>query len=184
MELDEVKQKMTKAVEFTRGEIGTIRTGRANPALVENIIIGAYGNTARMRVVELGTISVPEPQMLVISPYDQSIIGDIRRDIEAANIGLQPVIDSSVIRINFPALTAERRLEYVKLLHHKLEDGRVKVRQVRHDKMGELKRGFEEGTVTEDDRKRLETQLQEVTDKFMGQIEELGKTKEAELMAL
>lgn len=179
-----MKQKMTKVVEFTKGEISTIRTGRANPALVENVVIGAYGNTTKMRVMELATITVPEPQSLVISPYDQSIIGDIRRDIEAANIGVTPVIDNNVIRINFPALTQERRLEYVKLLHHKLEDGRVKVRQVRHDKMTEFKRQFEEATLTEDDRKRLEKDLQDMTDRFMAQIEEMGKSKETELMAL
>jgi len=175
---------MAKVVEFTRGDVATIRTGRANPALVENIIIGAYGNTARMKVVELATITVPEPQSLVVAPYDQSIIGDIRRDIEAANIGVLPVIDNSVIRINFPALTAERRLEYVKLLHHKLEDGRVKIRQVRHDKMTELKRLFEEGTLPEDDRKRLEKDLQELTDKVMGEIETFGKAKETQLMSV
>ena len=184
MELDEVKQKMVKVVEFTRGDIGSIRTGRANPTLIENIIIGAYGNTTRMRVVELATITAPEPQSLVVAPYDQSIIGDIRRDIEAANIGLQPVIDNNLIRINFPPLTAERRLEFVKLLHHKLEDGRVKIRQVRHDKMSELKRDFEEGNLNEDDRKRLETQLQEMTDKFMTELEALGKDKESELMTV
>jgi ribosome recycling factor len=152
--------------------------------LVENIVINAYGGTTKLKVMELANISVPEPQMLVVSPYDQSIIGDIRRDIEAANIGVVPVIDNNVIRLNFPALTSERRLEYVKLLHRKLEDGRVKVRQVRHDKMTELKRMFEEGELPEDDRTRLEKELQEITDKKMAEIEEIGRAKEAELTTL
>ena len=134
--------------------------------------------------MELGTSSVPEPQQLVITPYDQSIIGDIRRDIEAANIGVQPVIDNNVIRLTFPPLTAERRLEYVKLLHHKLEDVRGKGRQIRHEKMTEMKREFEEGTLPEDDRTRLEKELQEITDKMMEEIEAVGRAKEAELMTI
>ena len=169
-------------MEFTRGEIGTIRTGRANPSIVENIVINAYGGTAKLRVVELATISVQEAHQLVISPYDQSIAGDIRRDLEAANLGVNPVLDNGIIRMTFPPLTEERRLEYVKMLHGKLEDGRVKIRQIRHEKMTEFKRLFEEGTLPEDDRFTLEKDLQEVTDKMMAVIEEMGKAKEAELM--
>jgi ribosome recycling factor len=184
MDLGDVPGRMVKAIEFVKGDVATIRTGRANSALVENIVINAYGGTTKLKVMELANISVPEPQMLVVSPYDQSIIGDIRRDIEAANIGVVPVIDNNVIRLNFPALTSERRLEYVKLLHRKLEDGRVKVRQVRHDKMTELKRMFEEGELPEDDRTRLEKELQEITDKKMAEIEEIGRAKEAELTTL
>jgi ribosome recycling factor len=181
MDLGDVPGRMVKAIEFVKGDVATIRTGRANSALVENIVINAYGGTTKLKVMELANISVPEPQMLVVSPYDQSIIGDIRRDIEAANIGVVPVIDNNVIRLNFPALTSERRLEYVKLLHRKLEDGRVKVRQTRHEKMGELKRSFEDKTITEDDRMSGENELQKLTDSFMVQIEELGKIKEVEL---
>lgn len=184
MDLDEVKAKMLKAIEFTRGDVATIRTGRASPAIVENVIIGAYGGTTRLRVVELATISVPEPQQLVITPYDQSIVGDIRRDLEAANLGVTPVIDHNVIRMTFPPLTSERRLEYVRMLHVKLEDGRVKIRQIRHEKMSEFKRMFEEGELPEDDRHRLEKELQELTDKKMEEIEALGKTKQEELMKI
>ena len=184
MDLGEVKQKMQAAVDYTRREVATIRTGRANPALVENVVINAYGGTAKMRVVELATISVPEAQQLAISPYDQSIIGDIRRDLEAANLGVVPAIDNGVIRMTFPALTSERRLEYVKLLHVKIEDGRVKIRQIRHDKMTELKRQFEASEITEDDRHQFEKELQELTDKMMEAIEEIGKHKETDLTTL
>ncbi len=182
MDLGEVKTKMQKCVDFVRADVGTIRTGRATSALVENIVIGAYGGTAKMRVVELGTISVPDAGSLVITPYDPSIIGDIRRDIEAANAGLTPVIDSNVIRVAVPALTSERRLEYVKMLHVKLEDGRVKVRQTRHELMTEVKRQFEDGSLPEDDRRRTEEELQKITDQMMEEIEKIGKAKEAELM--
>ena len=172
---------MQRCVDFVRSDVGTIRTGRATSALVENIVIGAYGGTTKMKVVELGTISVPDAQSLTITPYDQSIIGDIRRDIEAANVGLTPMIDNNVIRIAVPALTAERRMEYVKMLHVKLEDGRVKVRQTRHELMTEVKRQFEEGELPEDDRRRTEEELQKMTDAMMGEIEKIGEAKEAEL---
>ncbi len=179
-----MKTKMQKCVDFVRADVAMVRTGRATAAIVENIVIGAYGGTAKMKVVELGTISVPDSQSLVITPYDQSIIGDIRRDIEAANVGLTPMIDNNVIRIAVPALTTERRLEYVKMLHVKLEDGRVKVRQIRHELMTEVKRQFEDDSLPEDDRKRTEEELQKITDQMMEEIEKIGKAKEAELMQL
>ena len=176
--------KMQKAVDWGKQDVSTIRTGRANPALVENVVVNAYGGTTKLRIVELANISVVEAQSLVITPYDQSIIGDIRRDLELANLGVSPVIDNNVIRMTFPPLTAERRLEYVKLLHVKLEDGRVKVRQIRHEKMGELKRAFEDGTMTEDDRAWQEEDLQKLTDKMMGEIEKIGEVKQAELIKI
>lgn len=179
-----MKTKMQRCVDFVRQDVGTIRTGRATSALVENIVIGAYGGTARMKVLELATISVPDAQTITITPYDQSIIGDIRRDIGAANVGLTPVIDNQLIRISVPVLTAERRMEYVKMLHVKLEDGRVKVRQVRHELMTELKRQFEEGTLPEDDRRRTEEELQKITDQMMVEIEKVGKMKGLELMSV
>jgi ribosome recycling factor len=184
MDLGDIPLKMHKVLEFVKADVATVRTGRATPALVESIIINAYGGTTQMRIVELAQVSVSDPQSLLIAPYDQSIIGDIRRDIVAANVGLTPVIDNSVIRIAVPVLTEERRLEYVKMLHKKLEDGRVKIRQVRHDKMNELKREAEEGELNEDDRKRLEEEIQKLTDKMMEEIEEMGKVKEAELLKI
>jgi ribosome recycling factor len=184
MDLGDVPLKMQKVLEFVKADVATVRTGRATPALVENLVINAYGGTAPMKVVELAQVSTPDSQSLVIAPYDQSIIGDIRRDIIAANIGLTPVLDNAVIRIAVPALTEERRMEYVKMLHKKLEDGRVKIRQTRHDRMQELKRAAEEGELNEDDRKRLEEELQKLTDKMMEEIEEMGRAKEAELLRI
>lgn len=182
MDLAEIKTKMHKVLEFVKGDIATIRTGRATTSLVENIVIDAYGGSAKMRVIELANITVPDAQSIVIAPYDQSLIGDIRRDIIGANTGLTPVIDTNLIRLAVPSLTTERRLEYVKLLHVKLEDGRVKMRQIRHERMGELKRDFEEKTITEDDRRHDEDELQKLTDEMMLEIENLGRAKEAELM--
>jgi len=182
MDLSEIKLKMHKVLEFIKGDVATIRTGRATSALVENIVVDAYGGSTRMRIIELANITVPDTQSIVIAPYDQSLIGDIRRDIIAANTGMAPVIDNNVIRLAVPSLTTERRLEYVKLLHVKLEDGRVKIRQIRHEKMGELKRDFEAREIIEDDRTREEDELQKLTDSIMLEIESLGKSKEAELM--
>lgn len=182
MNLGDVPEKMQKTLEFVKADIASIRTGRATPALVENIIINAYGGTTKMRVLEMAGISTPDPQSLLITPYDSGTIGEIRRDIEAANIGLTPVIDNGAIRIAVPSLTAERRLEYVKMLHKKLEDGRVKIRQERHEKMSELKRMAEAKELNEDDRFTAEEQLQKLTDKMMLEIENIGKVKESELM--
>jgi ribosome recycling factor len=182
MDLGDIPSRMRKVLDFVKQDIATIRTGRAAPTLVENIVVNAYGGSAKMRVMELATISVPDSQSLMITPYDQTVIGEIRRDIIAANVGLTPVLENNIIRIAVPSLTEERRLEYVRMLHQKLEDGRVKVRQIRHDKMSELKRDFEAGTLPEDDRSRLEEELQKQTDKMMEEIESVGEAKEAELM--
>lgn len=181
MDLGDTSVKMQKVLDFVKQDVATIRTGRATPALVENIIINAYGGTTKMKILELAQITAPDPQSLLITPYDQSIIGDIKRDIIASNVGLTPVLDNNQIRIAVPALTSERRMEYVKMLHKKLEDGRVKIRQTRHDKMTEFKRLAEEGEMNEDDRERLEEELQKLTDKMMGEIESIGTAKEKEL---
>ncbi len=182
MNLGDVPVKMQKTMEFVKADIASIRTGRATPALVENIIIKAYGGSTQMRVLEMAGISTPDPQSLLITPYDSGTIGEIRRDIEAANIGLTPVIDNGVIRIAVPALTTERRQEYVKMLHKKLEDGRVKIRQERHEKMTEFKRLAEAKELNEDDRFTVEAELQKLTDKMMIEIENIGKNKEEELI--
>lgn len=182
MALGDTQDKMNKTLEFVKSDIGTIRTGRATPALVENIVINAYGGTTKMRVLELASITAPDASSLLITPYDSGTIGEIRRDIEAANTGLTPMIDNGAIRIAVPSLTSERRLEYVKMLHKKLEDGRVKIRQIRHEQMTDLKRAADAKEINEDDRFTTESELQKLTDKMMLEIETLGKNKEADLM--
>lgn len=182
MTLGDIPDKMTKTLEYVKGDIASIRTGRATPALVENIIINAYGGTTKMRVLEMAGITTPDAQSLLITPYDSGTIGEIRRDIEAANVGLTPVIDNAAIRIAVPALTSERRLEYVKMLHKKLEDGRVKIRQIRHEKMTEIKNASESKDINEDEHRYLEEELQKLTDKMMAEIEIIGKNKQEELM--
>lgn len=181
MDLKDTQDKMTKVVEYVKQDTATIRTGRATSALIENLVVTAYEGTTKMRILEMGQISTPDAQTIMITPYDQSTVGDIRRDIQAANMGFTPIVDNGIIRISVPALTAERRQEYVRMLHHKLEDGRVKIRQLRHDRMTEFKKAHEDGELPEDDRTRLEEELQKMTDKMMEEIEKIGENKEKEL---
>ena len=184
MDETSVTLKMQKVVDSVHSDIGGIRTGRATPSLVENIICPAYGGTQMMRILEVASITAPDTQTLVISPWDKSIIGDIRKGILEANLGMNPSIDGEVIRIAFPPLTTEDREKYVKLLSSKLENGKVLIRQVRADQMHDIKKKFESKEITEDDKKDSENKIQELTDLFVGKIETLGESKKQELLQL
>lgn len=179
-----VLAKMQLAVSAVAGDIAAVRTGRASPALVENIIVPAYGGTQRLRVMEVGSITSPDPTQIVISPWDKSIIGDIRKGILEANVGLNPSIDGEVIRIVISPLTTEDREKYVKILSTKLENGKVMVRQVRADEMHEIKKKFEAKEITEDDKFASEKKLQELTDSSIAKIEEMGERKKTELLQI
>jgi len=184
MDLSDVRPKMEKVLEIVRGEISSIRTGRASSSLVENIDCLVYGGTQKLKVVELGTISTPDPQTIMIQPFDPSIIGEIRQGIERANIGLVPIVDGEIIRIKIPPLSSERRQEFIKLLHHHLENGRIMIRQIRHDKMIDIRKAFEEKLLNEDEKFRLEQELQKITDEFVEKIGEMGERKEEELLTI
>lgn len=179
-----VKQKMQRVVDSVASDISGIRTGRATPSLVENIMVPAYGGTQMMRVMEVASITAPDTQMLVISPWDKSIIGDIRKGILEANMGMNPSIDGEIIRISFPPLTTEDREKYVKLLSSKLENGKVLVRSVRADEMHLVKKNFEDKKMTEDERKDAESKIQELTDLYISKIEAVGETKKADLLQI
>lgn len=180
----QIRQKMGKALEVLRADLATIRTGRASPSLVESIVIAAYGGMQKLKVMELTAIAASDPQTLVLTPFDQSIIGEIAKGIQEANVGLNPVIDSNLIRISIPPLSEERRVEFVKLMHQKLEGGRIMIRQVRHEAMAEVKKQFSQKSISEDEMVRLEKEIQKVTDKIMAEIEGLGKRKEEELLQI
>ncbi|WKZ25652.1 MAG: ribosome recycling factor [bacterium] len=184
MDQASVITKFQKVVDSVAQDISGIRTGRATPSLVENIMVPAYGGTQVLRVLETASITAPDTQTLVISPWDKSIIGDIRKGILEANIGMNPSIDGEVIRISFPPLTTEDREKYVKLLSGKLENGKVLIRSVRADEMHEIKKRFEAKEITEDDKKDEETKLQELTDSYVSKIEEMGEKKKQELMTI
>jgi ribosome recycling factor len=175
------KQKINKVLDVIRGDLATIRTGRAAPSLVENIVVSVYGGSARLKILELATVGVSDLHSLVLTPFDPSIIHEIQKGIEAANTGLTPIVDGQVIRINIPALSQERREELIKAMRQKLENGKIMVRQVRHEAMLEVKKEFEG---REDDIKRLEKEVQRVVDETMEQIDDFGEQKEKELLQI
>lgn len=182
--LSETKQKMQKSLEVIKNDIATIRTGRATPALVDTVVVGVYGGSARMRILELGSITAPDNQTLLITPFDGSILHEINKGLLEANLGFTPVVDGPSIRISIPPLSSERRQEYVKLMQQKLEHGRVMIRQIRQDSMSDVKKAEADGDISEDEQKRLEKQIQTETDNAMSEIEKVRIAKEAELMRL
>ncbi len=184
MEESIIRSKMQQVLDLITSDIGSIRTGRATPSLVEGLTIGAYGGTQKLKIVELASITSSDPQTLVIDPWDKSIIGEIRQGIMAANVGMNPMIDGEIIRISFPPLTTEDREKYVKLLSTKLESGRIMVRQVRAEGMHEIKKKFEDKELSEDEKFAQEKRLQELTDEFVGKIDETGEKKKQELLQI
>jgi ribosome recycling factor len=184
MDESSIRSKMQSSLEVVASDIAGIRTGRASPALVENVVCPAYGGTQRLKILELATISAPDPSQIVINPWDKSIIGDIKKGIMEANIGMNPSIDGEIIRISMAPLTTEDREKYVKLLSGKLENGKVIMRQVRADEMHEIKKKFEAKEMTEDEKFGNEKKLQEITDEFVGKIEEMGEKKKVELLQI
>lgn len=179
MDLATVTVRMQDAIAHLKSELAQIRTGRANAALVSDILVDVY-NT-KMMVKELAQITTPEPTIILIFPWDKSIITNVVGGIAKANIGLNPVIDGDLIRIVIPPLTAERRDQFIKQMHQILEKYRVEVRQIRQEAREELKSQKEGGTIGEDEEKRQEEQLQKLHDEFIEAIEVTGEAKEAEL---
>ncbi len=180
--LNDTRTKMRKAFEVTHQDLSSIHTGRATPALVENIVVPAYGGSQRLKLKELATIMSMDAKTLVVSPFDPSIIGEIEKGILEANVGLTPIIDGELIRITIPSLSEERRAEYIKLARAKLEAGRIMVRQVRAESMRGLKRLEEDLKISQDERTSGEKKVQELTDEMIAEIDGLGERKEADLM--
>lgn len=182
--LNETRSKMQKAFEVLHQDFLTVRTGKANPSVVENINVDAYGGAQRLKVMELATVHAQDTQTIVITPFDKSIIGEIQKGIQDANLGFSPVVQGEIIRITLPPLTEERRKEFVKLINQKAEQGKIMIRQVRHDSMEEVKKMDKSKTVSEDDVARLEKEIQKVTDEYMEKIDNLRSEKEEELMRI
>jgi len=182
MKEENVKTKMQEVLSMVVADISSIRTGRANSSLVEDIVVPAYGGTQSLKVQELASISVQDAQTIVINPWDKSIIGDINKGIQAANIGINPSIDGEIIRITISPMTREDRERLVKLLGSKIESGKVMLRQVRGEFMKDIKVSFDKKEITEDEKFRQEKTLQDITDEFVGKIETLGENKKEELL--
>jgi len=183
-QISSTKQRLQKVIEVIKDDVATIRTGRATPKVVEHIVVTAYGGTTHMRIMELATIAATDQQTLIITPFDHTIIQDIAKGIQDANVGLNPVVDGQIIRIIIPPLTQDRREELIKSMHHKLENGKVMVRQVRHESMDDIKKQHTDKAITDDDKTRLEKEIQKVIDDHIALIESIGKQKEEELLAI
>jgi ribosome recycling factor len=178
--LHDGETRMKGAVQALEEDLAGIRTGRASPALVEKLPIEYYGSLTPL--IQLSTISVPESRSLLIKPFDASTIKAIERAIMASDLGLTPNNDGKTIRLNLPSLTEERRRDLVKVVHHRLEDSRVAVRNVRRDVMKDLHEFEEEKIISEDELKRGETELQKLTDKYIEEVSAVGARKEKEIM--
>jgi len=176
--LAEAEQKMELAADHVAGEFGTVRTGRANPQLLQRISVEYYGSATPLQ--QLASIAVPEPRMLVVQPYDRGSLGDIEKAILNSDLGLNPTNDGSVIRIVFPSLTEERRRDLIKVVRNMAEEGRVSVRNVRRHSKSDMEALH--GEISDDDIRRGEEMLQELTDKWVERIDELLANKEEELM--
>ena len=184
MKEDSVRKKMQEVIGLVITDISSIRTGKATPALVEELSVSVYGGQQEMKVNELATISTTDAQTLIIEPWDKSIIGEIKKGIESANIGMNPSIDGEIIRITLPPLTTEDREKYIKLLSSKLESGKVMIRQVRRDALKEIRVQYEDKQVSEDEKFNQEKKLQDITDEYVGKIDEAGETKKKELLQI
>lgn len=182
--ITEARKKMQKALEVLSQDFASVRSGKASPALVENIIIPAYGGSTPLKVLELATIHVQDNSTIVISPFDKSITGEIEKGIASANVGLNPIVDGDILRINLPPLTEERRQELTRMIKQKAEGGKVMIRQLRHEAMEDVKKQEDDGHISEDDVTRLEKEIQKATDEFSEKVESMTSEKEKELMTL
>ena len=176
----DVNTRMGKITDLFVNDILSIRTGRATPGLIENVVVTVYGGQ-KMRLVELGSISAPDVRSLTFQPWDQGAIREICNGISAAGLNMNPAIDGNLIRLALPMLTQEQREDYVKLLGRKLEGARGMIRDARADFRKKLMDAKNDKTVSEDEFKRDETELQKVTDNFIGKLEEISKKKEVEI---
>lgn len=178
--IKEADAKMRKAVHATREELAVIRTGRASPRLVEHLAVEYYGSKVPLN--QIAGISVPEARQLVITPYDRNALSAIGKAIQASDLGINPTNDGTVIRLTFPPLTQDRRKELIKVARERAEEGRIAVRNVRRHAKDEMEHKERDGELTEDDLRRLEKELQRVTDHFVAEIDEVLADKERELL--
>ena len=178
--LADAKERMTKSVEATVHNFGTVRTGRANPHLLDRIMVDYYGAMTPLK--QLATINAPEARLLTVTPYDKGSMNAIEKSIRNSDLGLNPSNDGNMIRLTVPELTEERRRDLVKQARHIGEEGRVGIRNVRRDVMHDLRELKSEGEIGEDDERRAEQELQKLTDEKIAELDGILKGKEAEIM--
>ena len=177
--LDQAKKKMEAAIEHFKNELKNIRTGRANPGMIEHVQVEVYGSP--MRLKEVASITVPEPRQLLITPFDRSHASVIGKSIEKANLGFMPIVDANAVRIQIPPMTEETRKKMVKIAQEEREKAKVSVRNIRRDSNEAAKKQKSEGLIAEDVMKKLEKQIQELTDKFCQEADKLTDEKEKEI---
>ena len=178
--LTEVSRKMDRSIEALREDLGSLRTGRATPSLVENVMIEYYGSPTPLK--QIASISAPDPRAILVQPWDKQSLRDIERGLSKSDMGFNPSNDGNNITIPIPALTTERRQELVKLLKQKLEDGKVSIRNVRRDGLDTLRKMERDKAISQDQNRRSQEQLQKTTDGHTKTIDEVGVAKESEIM--
>ena len=178
--LKDCESHIQKSIHVLHDDLGTIRTGRANPGLLEKLQIEYYGSPTPL--MQLASVSVPEPRQLLIKPYDKTTLKAIEKAILASDLGLTPNNDGQVVRLNLPPLTEDRRRDLVKKVHHRVEEARVALRNIRRDSMKDIKDYETEKMISEDDRKRGEEELQKMVDRYMAELDKISYTKEQEIM--
>jgi ribosome recycling factor len=177
--LADAKDKMHKAITHLKEEMGSIRTGRASPALLSRITVDYYGATVPLQ--QLASITVPEPRTLMVQPFDKNSIQAVEKALQSSDLGITPSNDGQVIRLNIPQLTEDRRKELIRVVHGRAEEGRVAVRNVRRHHKDELEKLEKDRAISEDDLKRAEKDLQKLTDQFISEVDEILVHKEQEL---
>jgi ribosome recycling factor len=178
--LNSARDQMDAALEALRREFSSVRTGKATPALLDTIRVEAYGSQVPLN--QVATVSAPEPRLLVVQPWDRSMLGPIEKAIQTSDLGFNPSNDGKIIRVPIPALTEERRKEYVRLLHKMAEEGRVSIRHARKEANDRIKADQKDNDLSEDDARRQQDEVQKLTDRYIQQLDELLRNKEAEVM--
>ena len=178
--INEASHQMDRNVEAIHREFNGVRTGKASPALLDTVAVEAY--ESRMPLTQLANVSAPEPQLLLVQPYDPQIAASIAKAIQGSDLGLNPSVDGTVIRVSIPPLTEERRRDLVKVLHRISEEGKIAVRHARHGAKTAIENALKEGEIGEDEMHRQVDELQAVTDKHIQRLDELLQKKEAEVM--
>lgn len=179
--INQKKASFEGVSNFYKNDIASIRTGRATPSLVDDILVDAYGQ--KMRIQELATITAPEPRSLLIQPWDKGVVQLIESAIRKSDLGLNPVVDGQSIRLNIPPLTEDRRMEFIKLLKQKTEESRVKIRRIREEIWHKVQAMEHEHAISEDDKFKAKDDLQKIVDEYNKKIDEFEKKKEQELMS-
>ncbi len=178
--IKQMREQMEAAVDAMRREFAGVRTGKATPNLLDTVRVDAYGSKVPLN--QVATVNTPEPRLIVIQPWDKSLIGDIERGIQTADLGLNPSNDGTVIRVPIPPLSEERRKDMVRLLHKMAEEGKISVRHARQEANKEIKQREKDHEISEDDAHRQLDEVQRITDEFIGRIDEMMAKKEAEVM--